>query len=196
MHAPKNAGLPPFKYGQVTIPRAKRQPRQQAETPGRISQNTDKNRLFHGRASLVFLRLVIVKYFTISSCPNGRRRYQYLKDQRVISHPTTDKPDLRDGDAGHIHILAAQGLKKPANKGCTAVTSVRFDEAAGPLVSNCPANAAPSRVVKDVAAESINSLKSSRPTSSARMTERISGSAKISASVISSIVCLISVSFR
>jgi len=31
----------PLKYGQVTIPRAKGQPRQKAETPGRISQNTD-----------------------------------------------------------------------------------------------------------------------------------------------------------
>ncbi|WP_236774450.1 hypothetical protein [Agrobacterium tumefaciens] len=86
MHAPKNAGLPPqiraghHSAGETTS-------RRQAETPGRISQNTDKNRLFHDRASLVFLRLVIVKYFTISSCPNGRRRYQYLKDQRAISHP-------------------------------------------------------------------------------------------------------------
>jgi hypothetical protein len=72
---------------------------------------------------------------------------------------TAVKPELRDGDAGHIHIWAAQGLKKPANKGCMAVTSARFDEAEDPVVSKIPPKSAPMRVVKDLAPQSKNNLK-------------------------------------
>lgn len=113
---------------------------------------------------------------------------------RVLS--TQKSSDAWDAYAGRTqsYILAEHCSKEPASKGRMVATSERLDEAARSGDRSFPATAVTSRVLKDLAAECINSLKSLKATPSARMTARIIGSPKISARVISSVVWFIAIS--
>lgn len=75
MHAPKNDGLPlQIRTGHHSAGGTTAPPTGGNAGP-HFEKNTQENRLFQSRASLVFLRIVIVKYFTISSCSQGRGKY-------------------------------------------------------------------------------------------------------------------------